>query len=123
MRWRSTLLLALVLAGCNSGPRLVKVSGTVTHGGEAVPFVTLYFEPDEGRASTAMTDAQGRFTLSYTAKEEGAVAGHHKVHVEFRRHVPEQKDREAILAKYDLQHSSLQFTLDKDTPDLEVRLD
>ena len=129
IRWRpvghgAALLVALVLAGCNSGPNIVKVSGTVTRGGKALPGVELFFEPDQGRQSTAITDDQGRFTLHYDQHQEGAVKGHHKVHVRLVRAPLAAEDREAVRAKYgDRDHPNLEYTLDKDTTDLEIKLD
>jgi len=74
------LLAGLLSAvGCDSGPKIVKVSGVATHNGQPVPNLRLNFLPDKGRSSMADTDANGRFTLRYDAEREGAIVGWHIV--------------------------------------------
>jgi hypothetical protein len=107
MRWIALLgLVSLcpVLAGCDSGgPKIVKVSGTVMHGGKPVPNIEVFFQPTTGRNSVATTDANGKFTLGYTADTKGAVVGTHKVFVTYNPPNYDAKpptDLRPILAKY-----------------------
>src|SRR3954453_22377178 len=82
------LLLALValcgLPGCGADPyAMAPVSGRVTVDGQPVAGLRVSFEPIGGRHrplpgpdSTAVTDADGRYTLSTTdAGRRGAVVG------------------------------------------------
>ncbi|HEX4613250.1 MAG TPA: hypothetical protein VH092_34000, partial [Urbifossiella sp.] len=49
--------LAALLLGCGSdGPKIVKVSGTVTRNGAPVPGVAVSFTPANGRPSWGMAD-------------------------------------------------------------------
>jgi hypothetical protein len=80
--WLALLPLALV-PGCGSGgPEVVKVTGTVTRGGQPVGRLVVNFWPDHGRPSWGLTDAEGRYTLNYDKDRDGAVTGQHKVWVQ-----------------------------------------
>ncbi len=77
-------LLALVawIVGCGpgSGPSLVNVNGTLSHQGQPLSGVLVQFIPEGGgRASQGVTDADGGFTLQYTADRQGAIPGQHRV--------------------------------------------
>ena len=76
------LLLFAGAGGCTrSGPDVVPISGTVTHNGQAVPNVRIIFQPDQGRNSWAIADANGKFALEYDADHKGAKVGNHTVYV------------------------------------------
>jgi hypothetical protein len=84
---RISLLLALIcpalfvslLAGCDSGPKLVPAGGTVTYNGKPVPGADVVFMPDAGSSpSIGRTSDDGRFTLS-TGGKPGVPPGGHKV--------------------------------------------
>jgi hypothetical protein len=75
-----------VLTGCGGGgpadaPQdLVPVSGVLQDGGKPVPNAQILFYPATSSApSSALTDAEGRFTLLYNDGRPGAVPGDHKV--------------------------------------------
>jgi hypothetical protein len=102
------LLCSLVIGGCG-GEKLVKVAGTVTRDGKAVPNLGVHFVPEEGLASHGLTDHNGHFTLLYSTGKEGAVTGKHKVWVQLppdpqnRRELSRrasEPDMEALLLKY-----------------------
>lgn len=80
----SAALCALVV-GCGPGgpgvPPLVKVSGTITMDGKPLADAMVNFTPDTGRPSAGKTDAQGKYSLMYNEKTEGAVVGKHKVQI------------------------------------------
>lgn len=79
----------LVAAGCGpGGPKVVKVNGTVTRGGQPLKDIRLTFFPEQGRPSSALTDAEGRFSLQYTPDRPGAVVGKHKVTAWYRPEDP-----------------------------------
>ena len=74
-------LAAVVVAGCNKGPRTVPVVGTVTLDGKPVEGAAVTFVPTaEGQPAMSITDAQGKFTLS-TGTAAGAVPGTYAVTV------------------------------------------
>jgi hypothetical protein len=69
----------LTLLGCSrGGPQIVPIEGTITHKGQPVPNVRIYFAPD-GRPSWAISDANGHFKLNYDADHDGAKVGTHQV--------------------------------------------
>lgn len=85
---RCRLLLALtataVLLGCSRGDAnklaTVKAGGTVTLAGQAVAGATVTFSPTSGgRAASALTDGQGRFTLSISNTISGVMPGSYAV--------------------------------------------
>jgi hypothetical protein len=68
------------MAGCSSDEvQLGTVSGQVTKGGQPQANIWLEFQPEHGRPSTARTDANGRYSLTYIRQKQGALVGHHKV--------------------------------------------
>jgi hypothetical protein len=78
-------VLALGLAGCNRGPQLAEVEGTLKLRGKPLPGVLVCFVPDAGAGtpgprSTGWTDEQGRYQLVCdTPPKPGAVVGQHCV--------------------------------------------
>lgn len=84
--------LSLCAPGCgSSGPRIVKVTGTVTRGGKPVEKLVLNFEPEHGRPSWGVTDKDGRYTLNYEPGRDGAITGTHKIWVEIRPASPKEE--------------------------------
>jgi hypothetical protein len=83
---RLTLLAAVLaiiqFAGCNSGPvppPLGLVKGKVTMDGAPAAGMSVIFEPENGRASTGLTDKDGNYTLDFDSAHHGAMIGKHKV--------------------------------------------
>lgn len=88
--WRAAPALLVALAGCGGGPALGEVSGTVRVKGKPTPGLRVYFNPDvtepgqsnPGASSHAVTDADGRYALTYADPKDprsGAVIGSHVV--------------------------------------------
>lgn len=77
----SPALVLVIVAGCGGSGTVptIPVTGTVTHNGQPLDGVSVGFLPASGRPASAITDAQGKFTLSTFANGDGAVAGPHKV--------------------------------------------
>jgi hypothetical protein len=122
---------ALLLTGCGSDGKPVRVTGVVRSKGKPIPNLIVHFVPEQGRESRGTTDNNGEFKLSYERGTEGAVKGKHKVYFEFRPHDPRQEsstaaippDIKAILAKYGKQNSSLQYEVTKDGQEITIDLD
>ena len=91
MRYATRLLAlvpaaVLVASGCSDGVKLVPVTGKVTMNGRPLKNVKVAFHPDPdqkttGPSSTAVTDADGNFSLvcQERGNAPGAVAGFHRV--------------------------------------------
>jgi len=74
----------LVVGGCGSSrdrPPLGKVSGTVTMDGNPLVGVVVSFSPQGGRTSSGVTDANGKYELTYAHGVKGAQVGKHTVHI------------------------------------------
>lgn len=85
-RFALALLAAGTLScvGCGSSkqPDLGQVQGTVTMDGSPLANAQVIFSPDGGRPSTGVTDAAGKYTLTYIRDIKGAKLGAHSVRVE-----------------------------------------
>jgi len=56
-----------------------KVTGTVTLDGKPLAGATIVFRPQKGRPASGVTDGQGRYSLSTSAKDDGALPGVYRV--------------------------------------------
>lgn len=131
----AALLPLLLLAGCNSNPKTLRVTGSVKQAGKPVPDLFVHFEPREGRPSWGITDAEGRFTLSYEQKRPGAIPGKHHVWFEYRPRDPKQDmdyrngtlklapEFTAILTKYNQKDSPLNYEIASDGQVIDILLD
>lgn len=80
------MLASLAAAGCSGRkrelPPLGRVTGVVTLDGAPLARAAVAFVPYErGNGSYGTTDAEGRYTLRYSARDEGAVVGRHRVEI------------------------------------------
>lgn len=91
------LAAALVAAaGCGGdGPKYVPVSGVVKVDGQPYKGAVVSFQPvggkenaSPGRGSSALTDANGRYSLLVDDGTTGAVVGKHKVRIQTKRDDP-----------------------------------
>lgn len=69
----------LLLTGCGGPSNVGGVEGVVTLDGKPLPNAMVQFQPETGRPSVGMTDAEGRYQLQYTADAAGAALGRHTV--------------------------------------------
>jgi len=134
LRLTGLLACLLVLAGCG-GQKVVPVKGTVTRDGKPVRNLFLNFVPDEGRPSWGMTDEEGRFTLKYDDKQDGAQVGMHTVRVQWRPRNPKEDptlnpaarkpaELDAILAKYGQETTTpLRIEISAAKSEIELKLD
>jgi hypothetical protein len=82
VRRDAVLLAVILLAGCDGGTKLQRVTGTVAYQGRPVEGAVVTFRCEApAKTATGMTDAQGRFQLNTFPDGKGAVAGKHKVTV------------------------------------------
>ncbi|MFO0810727.1 MAG: hypothetical protein U0746_19025 [Gemmataceae bacterium] len=136
-RFPSAIAVAtLLLAGCNDGPKVVKVVGTLTYKGQPVTNAILQFRPEKGRQTWAQTDEQGRFKVNYDKTQDGAVLGKHKVWLEFRPQTAAEQDAvmqgkrpamskemRVLFDKYGAEKSTLTVDITPDTKDLKLDLE
>jgi hypothetical protein len=75
-------VLCVVSLGCSrGGPEIVPLEGTLSHNGDPVPNMRIYFVPTDGRPSWGDSDASGHFKLSYDPEHVGAKVGSHTIWV------------------------------------------
>lgn len=106
----SLATVALVAtAGCSGSdtPQLGTVSGVVTLDGAPHPNARVTFSPTQGRPSEGVTDATGKYELSYLPGVKGAVPGDHVVSITTQYQAPENPGSEPpfidpIPAKYNV---------------------
>ncbi|CAN5286255.1 hypothetical protein BH11PLA2_BH11PLA2_10390 [soil metagenome] len=125
-----TLLLAvttLLLAGsgCDSGPKLVHISGQVLVDGQPLRHGFVTIAPEGHRAALAKLDSEGRFTMTTGPDKDGdgVALGTHKVAVNSIEHLGPGSQKWHAPKKYnDLQTSGLTVTIDKAQSDLVLNL-
>ncbi len=101
------LLAALLTAGCGGADEdLASVEGRITLNGEPLADARVEFDPiteeadfgkSTGSSSMAMTDANGRYTLQYTAEHDGALVGKHTVRITTRRMTVDPDGKENLV--------------------------
>lgn len=119
------LLIGLSLIGtaCSSRtagyPALGPVIGTVTLDGKPLADVTVMFQPENGRASTGTTDAEGKYELVFTEVAKGAKVGPHKV--SFSQEIAEDDIRATMRPPRHLSRSfDVDVTADPNVFDFEL---
>jgi hypothetical protein len=133
------LVLCAILAalpGCTKqGADILRVSGTITRGGQPVPDLMVHFVPGAGRPSWGQTDREGHYELHYVGKRMGALPGAHRVYVTLRQAAgspdvlagqaaPLSVDQKAIIAQYGTrQISPLTAQVDRDGQVIDFQLD
>ena len=126
----------LLIIGCgDGGPKIVTVSGQATYKQKPIERLILTFSPANGRPSTAMTDADGKFELVYEGERKGAQQGSHTVTVEYRAKDPGEEmdilegkkkrppEIEAIIKKYVEGKERLIVEVKEATKTFELKLD
>jgi hypothetical protein len=130
-------LLPIFCGGCSrGGPEVVPIEGTLTHNGEPVPNMRIYFMPTDGRPSWGDSDAKGHFVLDYDPEHKGAKVGTHSVCVvdlggtvdetAAMSGAPRPKRSPAasqIVAKYGREKSTLQVEVKKADRNFQLKLD
>jgi hypothetical protein len=81
---RFPVLALVALAGCDSGPRLVKVHGTVTYKGKPVTTGEVFFNPSASggtRVGVGQIQEDGRYEMKMFPDRVGVVPGTYLVGV------------------------------------------
>ncbi|WP_437194285.1 carboxypeptidase regulatory-like domain-containing protein [Planctomicrobium sp. SH527] len=80
----------LFSSGCSGNsaghPDVGAVSGVVTLDGAPLADAIVEFSPESGRPSSALTDAEGRYSLTYLDNVSGALLGTHTVRISTGRY-------------------------------------
>lgn len=126
------LAFAILVSGCDSGPEVYPVTGTVTLDGQPVEGAAVGLIPTVGgRHGSAVTDAKGEFVVGTFTPDDGALAGEHTVVVTKVKIVKPGNERAGIPPvleyvvpeRYDQPEASgLSVTVAKGTEPLELKL-
>lgn len=113
------LAITSLMVGCNRGPEIASVEGTITMDGEPLVDATVIFTPvGGGRPAAARTDEQGHYVLNFSGGRKGAQPGDYIVRVTTAQDPYEDEEgnpvparRETIPMEYN-QESTLKFTVE-----------
>ncbi len=88
----------LALTGCGSvdRPDMGRVEGVVTLDGKPLAEAFVHFDPGTVRGSTGVTDADGKYELTYIRDTKGAAIGKHTVRIAKRT----ETSPETLPARY-----------------------
>jgi len=80
------LILGLLISfqmGCSSSdrPELGQVTGTVTLSGKPLTGVAVVFQPENGRPARGITNAEGKYELTYISQTKGTKIGPNRVEI------------------------------------------
>ncbi len=69
--------------GCapSDQPALGQVTGTITLDGKPLSGIAVVFQPDSGRPARGMTDAEGKYELTYVRQTKGTKVGPNRVEI------------------------------------------
>lgn len=81
VRAAAALGLAALAVGCDTGPKIVPVSGRVLIDGKPLTTGVVRVMPADFRAASGRIGPDGRFTLTTRAANDGCVVGTHAVTV------------------------------------------
>ncbi len=80
-----SLLILLASIGCDSGPPIATVQGTVTLDGKPLEGAVVNFAPEAGgRPAGGTTDAAGKYVLNFSEGRNGAIPGKNNVQISTR---------------------------------------
>jgi hypothetical protein len=130
MRMSATfvLFILLVTAGCENGPKIVKIKGIATSDGKPVAGLVVNFQPEFGRPSWGLSNKDGRFELEYDEKTKGVLIGRHTVSATFMEDelagIKMTPDVRKIVTKYgDSAASPLKLEITVPSESFEVKFD
>ena len=106
-------------SGSSDQPELGYVTGTITLDGQPLAGVIVVFKPEEGRAATGQTDAEGEYELEYLYKTAGCKVGPNTISLEW----PLGEGGRAIPAKYTAGRSILKEDVKAGNNTIDLVLD
>ena len=113
----------LALAGCEGGPKIVPVSGTVTIDGQPLTYGHVQVIPTGWRPASGRIGGDGRFTLTTTTSGDGCAVGTHPVAILAGESLTPETMKWHAPQKYaDVSTSNLMVTISGPTDDLKIEL-
>ena len=111
----TSVMIALVLAGCGGGPKLVPVAGVVTLDGDPLEGATLSFIPLEGNtvatSGTEVSGASGNFQMTFKGRS-GLAPGTYRVLVSKTEEIepPDGREIPDVFAKASVEKQLMGMT-------------
>lgn len=104
------------VAGCSNSspanlPDLAPVSGTVTMDGKPLSSASVLFESANGQVASGVTDASGRYELTYKGETKGAEIGENTVRITTALDHPTPPDYQDPIPKKYNESSELKVTV------------
>lgn len=123
--WKIVLAAILCMTpACGRRSELVRVSGRVEVNGKPLPNAGISVVPEAGRSARARLDADGRFTLSTYALNDGVVRGTHRVELFAVEQISPKQRRWLVPRSHtDIATSPLRLTVDEPTNDALISVD
>lgn len=124
--WQLVCLVAfsslVVASGCDQGPKLVPIEGTVKLDGKPLEFGFIQVIPADGRVAYGQLDGQGHFKLE-TDDKEGCLLGTHTVAISSQKAISDTVVRRFAPKKYDNGITSdVKLTVDAPKKDVVIDL-
>lgn len=122
-------LLAMTLvggvAGCgkSTGPKLSKVTGRILVNGQPLANAHVEFQPEKGSPSFADTAEDGTYSLRFTRRREGALAGRHQVRISTKGIIAQASGREIKVPEKLPPQYNTQSTLVREVPEGGSKID
>ena len=115
--------VVLALTGCDGGPTIVPVSGTVTLDGQPLAYGHVQVLPAGWRPASGRLDGSGRFTLTTTTPNDGCPVGTHPAVVLAGESITPETMKWHAPSKYaDVKTADLTVTITGPTTDLKIEL-
>jgi hypothetical protein len=93
-------LIFVGVAGCNRGPKTIKVQGTITINGEPAEGIHVEFHPQPtGRYGLGITDKNGDYEVQFTRSQKGALPGPNIIRIMAYRN-PEDDSSQYLPSEY-----------------------
>ena len=117
------LMVLFGLSGCSKDPKIVPVSGTVLMDGRPLTYGHVQVLPTGWRPASGRLDANGRFTLTTNASNDGCPVGTHTVVILASESISPEKTKWHAPARYaDPATSNLTVTITGPTDDLKIEI-
>lgn len=117
------LLAGIGACGCDSAPRIVKVSGVVLIDGKPLTLGFVQVAPLGYRAASGKINPDGSFSLTTHADNDGCVVGTHPVAVIALETLGPTSQKWHAPKKFNsTETSGLTITVDKPTTDLKINI-
>lgn len=75
------VVLPILAVGCERGPTVVPVTGSVKYHGKPLEFGTVMFQPAQGQPARGTIQPDGSFTISTFKEGDGATVGLNRVRI------------------------------------------